>query len=82
MANAIGLKSIYHTQKDRLLKLRGFTLLNLQQTVSFMSQYKIKSIPGEITVLPKITNIADNEVSGAPNQRWNSFTSYPFSSFS
>lgn len=61
MARAIGLKVVYAKLRDILLKLRGFNLLNVDQTGVFMAPYEVKSVPGAGTRLPQVTNCGDNE---------------------
>jgi len=68
MARAIGLKVVYSILRDAVLKLRGFDLLNVEQTTTFMAPYEVKAIPGESARLPEILNCGDTEISIFPKK--------------
>jgi len=68
MARAIGLKVVYSKLRDVLLKLRGFNLLNVDQTIAFMAPYEIKAISGASTWLPQVVNCGDNEINIFPKK--------------
>lgn len=59
IAGAIGLKSIYHTLRDVLLKLTGYKLLNPEQTAVFLAPYQVKEKCADKIHLPQIANSAD-----------------------
>jgi len=61
MARAIGLKVVYSLLRDVLLKLRGFNLLNADQTIAFIAPYEIKATPGASAWLPQVVNCGDDQ---------------------
>jgi len=54
------IRSSYHTLRNLLLKLKGFQLLNTEQTIAFMAPYQVKEVEGNKVLLPEIINCADN----------------------
>jgi capsular polysaccharide biosynthesis protein len=68
MARAIGLKVVYSILRDAVLKLRGFDLLNVEQTTTFMAPYEVKAIPGQSAWLPQIVNCVDENVNIFPKK--------------
>ncbi len=68
MARAIGLKVVYSKLRDILLKLRGFNLLNADQTTAFMAPYEVKSIPGASAWLPQVVNCDNSEINIFPKK--------------
>lgn len=67
-AGAIGIKTIYRSVRYLVLKLRGFRLLNPEQTNAFMAPYQVKAIDGNKTSLPRIINSADNQSTAFPQK--------------
>jgi capsular polysaccharide biosynthesis protein len=68
MARAIGLKVVYSKLRDILLKLRGFNLLNVDQTTAFMAPYEVKAIPGTSAWLPQVVNCGDDQINIFPKK--------------
>lgn len=68
MARAIGLKVVYSHLRDILLKLRGFNLLNVDQTTALMAPYEVKSVPGANAWLPQVVNCGDDQVNIFPKK--------------
>jgi hypothetical protein len=71
VARAIGLKTLFKAIENIILKLRGFTLLELEPTLTFMNPYEIRSISGNKAVLPEIPNCGDNTIVIFPKKESN-----------
>jgi hypothetical protein len=70
-ARVIGLKSLFKTIENTVLKLRGYNLIGLEPTTAFMTPYEIKSIAGNKALLPLIPNCNDESVIIFPKKESN-----------
>ncbi|PWS29854.1 glycosyltransferase family 61 protein [Pedobacter paludis] len=59
LVKALGVKLALTAIRKKYLKLNGFDLLTIRETIDFMEPYQIKKISGYLTLLPKKANCLD-----------------------
>lgn len=70
-ARAIGLKTLFKSIENSILKLRGFNLIGLEPTIAFMKPYEVKSTSGNKAFLPEIRNCDNSEITVFPKKESN-----------
>ena len=55
----MGFKAVYYLLRPTLLRMRGYILLKRRETMAFMSQYSVKSLPGSPVMLSQTANAGD-----------------------